>query len=257
METDIRDFIRQFTLDALLEKGVFNSPSSPAFQGRNVEALLALMRERGITKLTAAERNWHLTSEGEFANPSSKEIQEGSYLDLERLGNVFTDQNPHINPYWRYCQRDGLGTEDYDAEFEDELHDSGATIDTSGDSFGVAVGLERDLQRALRTNITQLSQALSITDGGREKSVVAGRIDITAEDANGNIVVIELKAGIARPESIAQLLAYMGTIENPDGKPVLGILVANDFHPRVIHAAKAVPTITLKAYSIQFNFQDR
>ena len=51
--------------------------------------------------------------------------------------------------------------------------------------------------------------------------------------------------------------AYMGTIENLDGKPVRGILVANDFAPRLVQAAKAVPAISLKAYSFQFSFQDR
>ena len=49
----------------------------------------------------------------------------------------------------------------------------------------------------------------------------AGRIDITAEDDKGGLVVVELKAGTASPDSIAQLLAYMGTIENPEGKPLV------------------------------------
>ena len=117
--------------------------------------------------------------------------------------------------------------------------------------------MERDLQRALRTNIAQLEPGLTITDGGSEKTVDAGRIDITAEDANGSLVVIELKAGTAQPDSVAQLLAYMGTIENPSGRAVRGILVANDFAPRVAQAAKVVPNIVLKAYSFQFSFQDR
>ena len=88
-------------------------------------------------------------------------------------------------------------------------------------------------------------------------TVEAGRIDVTAEDTDGNLVVIELKAGTAQAESVAQLLAYMATIENPDGRPVRGILVGNDFAPRVVHAARVVPNISLKAYSLQFNFRDR
>ena len=111
------------------------------------------------------------------------------------------------------------------------------------------------MQRALRTNISQLEPGLTITDGESERTVEAGRIDITAEDSAGSIVVVELKAGTAAPESIAQLLSYMGTIENPDGRLVRGILVTNDFAPRVVQAAKAVTTISLKAYSFRLSFQ--
>ena len=89
---------------------------------------------------------------------------------------------------------------------------------------------------------------LTIVDNGKEKYVPAGRIDITAEDAKGNLVVIELKAGTAQPDAITQLLSYMGSIENPNGKVVRGILVANDFDSRVYQAAKPVPNITLIHY---------
>ena len=60
---------------------------------------------------------------------------------------------------------------------------------------GTRFSLERDLQDALRENIAQLEAGLQIVDGGREQVVDAGRIDITAMDAAGAIVIIELKAG--------------------------------------------------------------
>ena len=107
---------------------------------------------------------------------------------------------------------------------------------------------EKDLRRFLLSNITQIETGLHIIDGGSEIRVEAGRIDITAEDDNGNIIVIELKRDLAK--DVTQILAYMGTIENPDGKPVRGILVANDFRDRVVYAALAVPNITLKRYAI-------
>jgi len=116
--------------------------------------------------------------------------------------------------------------------------------------------LERDLQAAIRENITQLEDGLAITDGGTEQTVGAGRIDITAEDASGRTVVIELKAGTAQPDSVAQLLAYMGTIPNPEGRDIRGILVASDFHQRVRDAVHALPNVALKAYSFRFTFKD-
>ena len=67
-------------------------------------------------------------------------------------------------------------------------------------------GLERDLQSALRLNIEQLEAGLEIIDGGKERTTDAGRIDITAKGTAGTTVVIELKAGEARPEALTQLL---------------------------------------------------
>ena len=114
--------------------------------------------------------------------------------------------------------------------------------------------LERDLQAALRNNIDQLETGLKIVDDGKERTTEAGRIDITAADAKGNIVVIELKAGTATPEVVAQVLAYMGTVAEVNNQPVRGILVAGDFHKRVVLASRAVSNLELKRYSFQFKF---
>lgn len=120
----------------------------------------------------------------------------------------------------------------------------------------ITFGLERDLQTALRANIAQLEPGLVIVDGGKEKITVAGRIDITAKDDKGNLVIIELKAGRANPDVIAQILAYMGSVADVERAAVRGILVAGDFHKRVVLASKAIPNLSLKKYSFQFSFCD-
>jgi len=117
-------------------------------------------------------------------------------------------------------------------------------------------GLERDLQQALRANITKLEEGLTIIDGGSEKTTEAGRFDITAKDPKGTIVVIELKAGKASPDIIAQVLSYMGAVASDSTTQVRGILVAGDFHKRVVLAARALPNLTLKRYGFQFTFSD-
>ena len=95
---------------------------------------------------------------------------------------------------------------------------------------------------------------LKITDGGKERIVESGRIDIAAGDSSGRSVVIELKAGIASPLVVAQVLAYMGSIAEADGKLVRGIIVAGDFHKKVILAARVLPNLELKKYSFLFTF---
>ena len=120
----------------------------------------------------------------------------------------------------------------------------------------ITFGLERDLQKALRANISQLESGLVVVDGGKEKITEAGRIDITAKDDRGNLVIIELKAGKANPDVIAQILSYMGSVAEAEGTSVRGILVAGDFHKRVVLASKAIPNLSLKKYSFQFSFCD-
>jgi RecB family endonuclease NucS len=109
----------------------------------------------------------------------------------------------------------------------------------------VTFGLERDLQIALRANIEQLENGLKIVDGGVERITQAGRIDITAIDKEGNTVIIELKAGRAIPNVIAQVLSYMGAVGIESNTHVRGIIVAGDFSDRVILAVEAVPNLSL------------
>jgi len=119
----------------------------------------------------------------------------------------------------------------------------------------VTFGLERDLQMALRSNIQQLEAGLEITDDGKERTTEAGRVDITAKDGNGATLVIELKAGTAAPEALTQLLAYMGAIAKQDQVPVRGMLIAGDFHTRIVFAAQAVPNVELRRYRFKFTFE--
>jgi RecB family endonuclease NucS len=95
---------------------------------------------------------------------------------------------------------------------------------------------------------------LKITDGGKEKTVESGRIDITAEDKNGATVVIELKAGEADRDAIGQILAYMGDLTT-DKNLVRGILVAGEFSARAVAAGRVVPNLRLKKYSFNFAFE--
>lgn len=116
--------------------------------------------------------------------------------------------------------------------------------------------LERDMQAALRRNIGSLDASLRIIDDGAERAVNSGLIDITCEDDNA-LVVVELKAGTADSRAIGQILGYMGDLyEEEEGKPVRGILIAHDFDRRTKAAARVVPTLTLKKYSIEFQFKN-
>ena len=99
MNENVRDFLRKFRLGELTERGILRR-ETPWLRGSSVPPLMALMKEHGVPPLVAQERNWYLTSDGEFSNPGSKDILQGHYENPERHGNVFRKQNRHINPHW-------------------------------------------------------------------------------------------------------------------------------------------------------------
>ena len=235
-EIHIRDFLNQFSVDELTSREILRGSTRLLNKG-SVLPLITLMTDQDVARLEAPERDWFLTSDGAFRNLLSTEAKSGRIEGLASLGNVFNQQNTSLNPH--YGQR------------------SGPELDPEEDSDELKFGLERDLQKALRANIQQLDPGLKIVDGGIEQTVEAGRIDITAEDPDGRLVIIELKAGTAELSSIGQLLSYMGSASSDSNRPVRGILVANEFHPRLVVAARAVPNFSLVAYSFQFSFTER
>ena len=125
------------------------------------------------------------------------------------------------------------------------------------EEIGQRIGLERDMQKALRNQIEQLEAGLTIIDDGAERPVESGFIDITARDASGTTVVIELKAGAAGQRAVAQILSYMGDVATEeDGRMPRGMLVASEFDSKAKAAARVVPKLNLRKYSVRFTFSD-
>jgi Endonuclease NucS len=125
---------------------------------------------------------------------------------------------------------------------------------TVDDALETTFGLERDLQVALRHNIHQLDANLTIIDGGKERTVASGRTDILAHDRVGR-VVLELKAGVADTGVIGQVLAYVGDLQAEDpAEPVRGVVIAHDFTPRAVSAARA-GNVQLMRYGHSFTFR--
>ena len=107
MERDISEFLTEVSIDELVSRGVVSPYGKYGYvlQGRNVAALIRLMRDRGVTRLISAERDWHLGVDRTFSNPRSREFRSGTVERLERPGNVFWEQNVHINPHYEQNPR--------------------------------------------------------------------------------------------------------------------------------------------------------
>ena len=122
--------------------------------------------------------------------------------------------------------------------------------DNEEEEGGFGFKVERDLQDALAQDLSIIEPGLRLV--ATEHTVKGGRIDILATDESGNNIVIELKAGTAPPTSINQILAYMGSFEDPS--TTRGILIAYDYPERVRLAAQALPNVQLLTYSYLFRF---
>jgi len=128
------------------------------------------------------------------------------------------------------------------------------------DLAGAAISLERDLELFLCNNLGSLEDGLKLYGNdsltGRQVPVDTGRIDLLAVDKDGGLVVIELKAGMADHRVCGQVLRYMGWVQKhmAGGKPVRGIVVANDFDDSLKYAVVAMPSIRLYRYKALFEF---
>lgn len=134
---------------------------------------------------------------------------------------------------------------------------------TEASAVEASLSLERDMERSLLRNLAQLAPGLRLYDangvsGNQFDTGTVGRLDILAVDEQGDLVVIELKAGRADDRVCGQILRYIGWVrENlADQRNVRGIVVANDFSESLMFAAKAMPNVALKRYEIRFEFTD-
>lgn len=125
------------------------------------------------------------------------------------------------------------------------------------ESIEASVSLEKDLHSYLIGRVNEIESGLVLADDGVEYQIDVGRIDLLAKDNDGNVVVIELKAGKAKDNALGQLLGYMGCLSaSRDQQNIRGILVASSFDTRVVYAAKALPNVKLVKYQLAFSLED-
>lgn len=109
---------------------------------------------------------------------------------------------------------------------------------------------EKELKYTLRRHLHRVEPGLVEADGGRERVVATGKIDITARDVNGNFVVIELKAGPCPHGALEQVLGYSSDLEAETGTPCRAVLVASEFPDRIRAAAKRANECYLVTYQV-------
>lgn len=145
--------------------------------------------------------------------------------------------------------------------YSEQLHGPNEWAPTEGEDVGqgieelveTSISLERDIEDHLVQHLDGIEKGLTLV--GRQVSIEVGRIDILAEDAKGQRVVIEVKVGEAKDSAVGQVARYLGWYARQDGKAPRGILIAGQFSDGVRYAATAIPNLMLVTYRVQFSFE--
>lgn len=142
-----------------------------------------------------------------------------------------------------------MGTYD---ENEDEAIDEITTAQET------SLSIERNLRTFLCNDLEQIEPGLELFRNGKKFNTDIGRIDILAIDKKDDLLVIELKAGKAKDRALGQLPGYIGFISNniAKGKRVRRYIIASDFDDRLKYAIKGLTNVKLKAYKVNFSFED-
>ena len=83
-------------------------------------------------------------------------------------------------------------------------------------------------------------------------------LDLLCKDAEGNWVVIELKADWAGDDAVGQILGYMNWVKEnlPNGSTVRGIIVCKNTTGRVKAAIKWVPRLSVRRFNLSFKIEE-
>jgi len=132
--------------------------------------------------------------------------------------------------------------------------------ETTPEEFEQSQFLEKDLEDYLEKNLGKIETGLKLI--GRQHKTAVGSIDLFAEAKNGDLVVIELKKGLAADKVFGQICRYMGCkkSEQPSkgAKKVRGYIVGREIDVKLNYAAKVVETglIGLQVFELETGKKD-
>jgi len=162
-----------------------------------------------VSGLPASARSYHAW----WANKRSSQPHARAWLDAGR----------RATPDFKGMT--AVFTKDDTTEAEPAAGASADGIDANLESVEGSLSLERDLENHLIANLSALEPGLTFLS--RQDSTDVGRVDILARSADGQTVIIELKAGDARDAAIGQVARYLGWYARAEGRPPRAYLIGS------------------------------
>jgi endonuclease len=128
-----------------------------------------------------------------------------------------------------------------------------------GESFAAEAHLRDYLAQHL--DVIEPGLQLFVNDEGTvgvEYATDVGRIDILAVDAEGGLLVIELKVSRGPDAACGQLLRYKGWVKRhlAQGRHVRGLIIAQHISDRIRYALADVEDVYLKEYVLSITLKD-
>ena len=119
---------------------------------------------------------------------------------------------------------------------------------------------EKDLKNSMVSQINELFPEYKIigeNNEGVEYLIGGKRIDILLEKHNGDLLVIELKSGIANYKVFGQISMYIGLLMDkfPERK-IKGFIIAGEMDESIRNAIKTTDKIGLKTYKMKLELND-
>lgn len=119
---------------------------------------------------------------------------------------------------------------------------------------------EKDLKKSIVSQINELFPEHKIfgeNNEGVEYLIGGKRIDILLEKQNGDLLVIELKSGIANYKVFGQISMYIGLLMGkfPD-KKINGLIIAGEIDDTLRNAIKTTDEIALKTYKMRLELKE-
>lgn len=113
-----------------------------------------------------------------------------------------------------------------------------------GSADGEILFLEKNLEEAIKPNLSTIG--LTLADEAIQQQFAmgpgVGRSDLICLDNNGDLVVLELKRGMASDEAVGQVLRYVGFVRESiasEGQKVKAAIVASDYDEHLRLASMA------------------
>lgn len=189
------------------------------------------------------------------------------YSGLLTHGLLYKVDRYHYTRYdpARHGTFDKFGRQAEVADEEEALAEEGLggyeSIEPSPEQSKFA--LEMHLEEFIERNWSRIDFGLPLDvwedeegTGGRQYATDVGYIDFLCKDReSGSLVVIELKKGRTSDAVVGQCQRYMGWVKRhleTGGRPVLGLIVANDLDERLKYALEVAPQISLRLYRVNF-----